>query len=310
FRVDDIHKEKQVVYEEIRASFDSPAARTSMLLDELLWPNQTMGRDIAGSVESVEAISRDEMRRYLDIQYVASNTVIAVAGNIEHEDIVDQLTGLLGDLHDGEILPMYPFEDNIEGPSVALEHRPTEQAHLAFGLPGLAQDDPDRHALALMSVILGETMSSRLFEEVREQRGLAYDIHSGAHFFSDCGALVVESGIDPARIDEAIPVILGELGKMREGVTEEEWSQARELTRGRMMLRMEESRAVTSFLGIQELLRNKVESIDDVLDKIDAVARDDIERVAKRVINAEKLVLAMVGPFDDTDRFKKMLKFD
>jgi predicted Zn-dependent peptidase len=298
------------VYEEIRASFDSPAARTSMLLDELLWPNQTMGRDIAGSVESVEAISRDEMRRYLDIQYVASNTVIAVAGNIEHEDIVDQLTGLLGDLHDGEILPMYPFEDNIEGPSVALEHRPTEQAHLAFGLPGLAQDDPDRHALALMSVILGETMSSRLFEEVREQRGLAYDIHSGAHFFSDCGALVVESGIDPARIDEAIPVILGELGKMREGVTEEEWSQARELTRGRMMLRMEESRAVTSFLGIQELLRNKVESIDDVLDKIDAVARDDIERVAKRVINAEKLVLAMVGPFDDTDRFKKMLKFD
>ncbi|MCZ6539075.1 MAG: insulinase family protein, partial [Chloroflexi bacterium] len=140
------------------------------------------------------------------------------------------------------------------------------------------------------------------------QRGLAYDIHSGAQFYSDCGAFIVESGIDPARIDEAVPVILGELGKMREGVTEEEWNQARELTKGRMMLRMEESRAVTSFLGIQELLRNKVESVDMVIDKIDAVTMDDIKRVSNRIINSEKLVLAMVGPFDDAGRFEKMLR--
>ena len=201
FRDEDIDKEKQVVYEEIRASFDSPGARASMLLDELLWPNQPMGRDIAGTVESVGAISRDEMRKYLETQYVASNTVIAVAGNIEHDDVVEQLTELLGGLHDGEILPMYPFESKTDGPRVALEHRPTEQAHIAFGLPGFSQDDPDRYALALMSVILGESMSSRLFEEVREQRGLAYDIHSGVAFYSDCGAFIVESGIDPARID-------------------------------------------------------------------------------------------------------------
>ncbi len=310
FRDEDIDKEKQVVYEEIRASFDSPGARTSMLLDELLWPNQPMGRDIAGTVESVGAISRDEMRKYLETQYVASNTVIAVAGNIEHEDVVEQLTELLGGLQDGEILPMYPFESKTDGPRVALEHRPTEQAHIAFGLPGFSQDDPDRYALALMSVILGESMSSRLFEEVREQRGLAYDIHSGVAFYSDCGAFIVESGIDPARIDEAIPVILGELGKMRDGVTEAEWAQARELTRGRMMLRMEESRAVTSFLGIQELLRDKVESVDAVIEKIEAVTLDDIKRVANRIISAENLVLAVVGPFDDASRFEKLLKFE
>jgi predicted Zn-dependent peptidase len=310
FRDEDIDKEKQVVYEEIRASFDSPGARASMLLDELLWPNQPMGRDIAGTVESVGAISRDEMRKYLETQYVASNTVIAVAGNIEHDDVVEQLTELLGGLHDGEILPMYPFESKTDGPRVALEHRPTEQAHIAFGLPGFSQDDPDRHALALMSVILGESMSSRLFEEVREQRGLAYDIHSGVAFYSDCGAFIVESGIDPARIDEAIPVILGELGKMRDGVTEAEWAQARELTKGRMMLRMEESRAVTSFLGIQELLRDKVESVDAVIEKIEAVTLDDIKRVANRIISAENLVLAVVGPFDDASRFEKLLKFE
>lgn len=310
FKEDDIAKEKQVVYEEIRASNDSPGARTSMLLDNLLWPEQPMGRDIAGSVESVGAISRDEMLKYLETQYVASNTVIAIAGNIEHADIVEQVEGLLGGLHDGDILPMFPYEPKPLTKRVAVEHRPTEQAHISIGLTGLDNSDPDRHALSIMSVILGETMSSRLFEEVREQRGLAYDIHSGTHFFSDCGALIVESGIDPGRVDEAIPVIIAELGKMRDGVTEAEWSQARELTKGRMMLRMEESRAVSSFLGIQELLRDKVETVEEVLAKVSAVTREDIQRVANRVIQSENLVLAIVGPFDDASHFEAMLKFD
>ena len=310
FKDEDIAKEKQVVYEEIRASNDSPGARVSMMLDDLLWPEQPMGRDIAGSVESVGAISREQMLKYLETQYVGSNTVIAIAGNIEHVDVVEQLTELLGGLHDGEILPMYPHEQKPIIKRVALEHRPTEQAHIAFGLPGLANDDPDRHALSIMSVILGETMSSRLFEEIREQRGLAYDIHSGAHFFSDCGALIVESGIDPARVDEAIPVILSELAKMRDGVTEAEWAQALALTKGRMMLRMEEARAVSSFLGIQELLRGKVETVDDVLAKIASVTREDIKRAANRVIKDENLVLSIVGPFDDASHFENMLKFD
>ena len=310
FKDDDIAKEKQVVYEEIRASYDSPGARVSMLLDDLLWPDQPMGRDIAGSVESVGAISRAQMLKYLETQYVASNTVIAVAGNIEHTDVVDQISGLLGGLHDGKILPMFPYEPKPVVKRVSLEHRPTEQAHIAFGIAGLANNDPDRHTLSIMSVILGETMSSRLFEEVREQRGLAYDIHSGAHFYSDCGAFIVESGIDPARVDEAIPVILNELSKIRDGVTEAEWKQALELTKGRMMLRMEESRAVSSFLGIQELLRNKVETVDDIIANIAAVTQEDIKRAANRVIKSENLVLSIVGPFDDASHFEDMLKLD
>ena len=310
FREEDIVKEKQVVYEEIRASFDSPGARVSMMLDDLLWPDQPMGRDIAGSVESVASISRDDMCKYLETQYVGSNTVIAIAGNIEHQEVVDQITGSLGSLHDGKILPMFPHEKKALSKRVALEHRPTEQAHLAIGLAGFANDDPDRHALSIMSVVLGETMSSRLFEEVREQRGLAYDIHSGAHFYSDCGAFVVESGIDPNRVDEAIPVILKELGKMRDGVTEAEWTQALQLTKGRMMLRMEESRAVSSFLGIQELIRGEVQSVDEVIANISSVTQEDIKRAANRVIKSENLVLAIVGPFDDPDHFEAMLNLD
>ena len=310
FREEDIAKEKQVVYEEIRASFDSPGARVSMMLDDLLWPDQPMGRDIAGSVESVGSISRNDMCKYLETQYVGSNTVIAIAGNIEHQEVVDQITSSLGSLHDGKILPMFPHEKKALSKRVALEHRPTEQAHLAIGLAGFANDDPDRHALSIMSVILGETMSSRLFEEVREQRGLAYDIHSGAHFYSDCGALVVESGIDPNRVDEAIPVILKELSKMRDGVTEGEWKQALQLTKGRMMLRMEESRAVSSFLGIQELIRGEVQSVDEVIANISAVTQEDIKRAANRVIKSENLVLSIVGPFDDSDHFEAMLNLD
>ena len=310
FREEDIAKEKQVVYEEIRASFDSPGARVSMMLDDLLWPDQPMGRDIAGSVESVGSISRNDMCKYLETQYVGSNTVIAIAGNIEHQEVVDQITGSLGSLHDGKILPMFPHEKKALSKRVALEHRPTEQAHLAIGLAGFANDDPDRHALSIMSVILGETMSSRLFEEVREQRGLAYDIHSGAHFYSDCGAFVVESGIDPNRVDEAIPVILKELAKMRDGVTEAEWTQALQLTKGRMMLRMEESRAVSSFLGIQELIRGEVQSVDEVIANISSVTQEDIKRAANRVIKSENLVLAIVGPFDDPDHFEAMLNLD
>jgi len=310
FREEDITKEKQVVYEEIRASFDSPGARVSMMLDDLLWPDQPMGRDIAGSVESVGSISRDDMCKYLETQYVGSNTVIAIAGNIEHQEVVDQITRSLGSLHDGKILPMFPHEKKALSKRVALEHRPTEQAHLAIGLAGFANDDPDRHALSIMSVILGETMSSRLFEEVREQRGLAYDIHSGAHFYSDCGAFVVESGIDPNRVDEAIPVILKELAKMRDGVTEAEWTQALQLTKGRMMLRMEESRAVSSFLGIQELIRGEVQSVDEVIANISSVTQEDIKRAANRVIKSENLVLAIVGPFDDPDHFEAMLNLD
>ena len=310
FREEDITKEKQVVYEEIRASFDSPGARVSMMLDDLLWPDQPMGRDIAGSVESVASISRDDMCKYLETQYVGSNTVIAIAGNIEHQEVVDQITRSLGSLHDGKILPMFPHEKKALSKRVALEHRPTEQAHLAIGLAGFANDDPDRHALSIMSVVLGETMSSRLFEEVREQRGLAYDIHSGAHFYSDCGAFVVESGIDPNRVDEAIPVILKELAKMRDGVTKGEWKQALQLTKGRMMLRMEESRAVSSFLGVQELIRGEVQSVDEVIANISAVTREDIKRAANRVIKSENLVLAIVGPFDDSDHFEAMLNLD
>lgn len=308
-RQEDIDREKQVVYEEIRATNDSPAGKAGMVLEDALWPEQPLGRDVAGTVESVGAIDRDAMIDYLHTQYVASNTVISVAGNIQHEDIVRQIDDLMGGLNDGTPLPMAEFVDNLEGPIARLETRPTEQVHVAIGMHGLSMNDKDRHALALLSVILGESMSSRLFEEIREKRGLAYDIHSSAHTMSDTGVMVVESGIDPVRVKDALPVIMEEIGKMRDGVTDRELTQAKELSKGRMLLRMEESRAVANFLGGQELIKGEVRTIEQVVADLDAVQNDDIVRAAKRVLRPEKMALSMVGPFDDPEPFRAAMKF-
>lgn len=308
-RQDDIDREKQVVYEEIRATNDSPAGKASLTLEEILWPDQPLGRDVAGSIESVGAITREQMIDYLHTQYISTNTVIAIAGNIHHSDVVHQVEDLMGDMGNGSSLPMSPFIDNLEGPFAKIENRPTEQVHLTFGLHGLSMRDDDRHALTLLSVILGESMSSRLFEEIREKRGLAYDIHSGTHSLSDTGVMMIGAGIDPGRVHDAVPVIVEEVAKMRDGVTVKEFSQAKELTKGRMMLRMEESRAVSGFLGGQELLKGEVRTVEEVLADFDAVEIDDVARVAKRVIKPEKMALSMVGPFEDPTPFQEAMSF-
>lgn len=308
-REDDIAREKSVVFEEIRASNDSPAGRVSLLLDQLLWPDQPLGRDIAGSVESVDAITRDEMMEYLHAQYISKNLVVAVAGNVKHAEVAEQVYDTLGDYRDAKPYERFPFKDRLKGPAVALEERDTEQAHVGIGMHGLSMFDDDRHALALLSVILGESMSSRLFEEIREQRGLAYDIHSGAGQFSDAGGFFVECGLDPEKTLEAIPVIIDEVANMRDGVTEREHAQAIELTKGRMMLRLEESRAVAGFIGSQELLRNEIRSVEQVMADIEAVTPDDIKRVAERVIRPDKMAMAIVGPFKDSEPFVNAMAF-
>lgn len=308
FREEDLAREKQVVFEEIRATHDSPQGTADLMLDETLWPAQPLGRDIAGSVESVSALGTDELKAYLRTQYVASNTVLAVAGSISHDAVVELASELLDGFEDGEPAPMRPAEDTLQGPVVRVHHRETEQAHLAFGLHGISASDPARYALRLLSTILGGSMSSRLFEEVREKRGLAYSIHSGAAHFKDAGAFQIASGVDPARASEAVEVIMGELVKLRDGVTESEFAGAKELTKGRILMRMEESRAVASSIGAQELLLGEVKTVDEVLAQYDAVAIEDLTEVAGRLLRPEKLALAIVGPFDSSDEFTPLLQ--
>ncbi len=309
FRESDIMREKQVVYEEIRAVHDSPGGRASEIQDQLLWPDQPMGRDVAGSVESVSAISRESMLEYLHTQYAASNTVIAVAGNVGHDEVVAQVEEVMGDLPDGETLPLIPFVDNLRGPQVKVDRRDTEQAHLSLGIKGVSMFDKDRHALGLFSVILGESMSSRLFEEVREKRGLAYDIHSGVSVYNDCGSLTIGSGVDPERAAEAVPIIVEVVKGLGESVTDVELSQAKELSKGRLLLRMEDGRSVVSSMGAQELLRGEVRTVPQLIGDLESVEVEDLVRVAERLIRPENTVLAIVGPFDSVEPFLSSLEF-
>ena len=249
------------------------------------------------------------MLGYMATQYVPTNTVVAVAGGVEHEDVVDKVSTMLGEWPDRESVPWYPVEDNLNGPALNIEYRPTEQGHLAMGLHGFSSSDEDRYALRLLSVTLGEGMSSRLFEEVREKRGLAYAIGSSVSAYADAGGLSIYGGVDPARAPEAVKVIVDELVKLWDGITEEELAKAKRLSKGRTMLRMEESRTVAMTMGAQQLIRRRVETVEETIAAVDAVTMDDIKRVAHRVVRSDKLALSLVGPFKDEKVFLESLKF-
>ena len=309
FRENDIDQEKHVVLEEIRAAHDSPGALAGLLLDQALWPNQSLGRDIAGTIESVEAIPRSVMIDYHQDQYVGRNIVIAVAGNIEHDAVVDQIDQLLSDIPDSEPRSMFPHEDNLNGPSVNYGARDLEQMHVAMAFKGISMNDPRRAALRILTVVLGGSMSSRLFEEVREKRGLVYGIGSSMHTLSDCGVVDIHTGVEPRRVGETLQVIVNELVKIREGITDEELHDARELAKGRLILGMEESRAVANDLASQELLRGRVESLEARIESLDDVTLEDVQSVAKHVVNSDKLAMSVVGPSNGSDEYERILNF-
>ena len=309
FRDADIAQEKHVVLEEIRASMDNPAALAGMTLDAALWPDQPLGRDIAGSIKSVEAIPRSTMLGYHREQYVGSNIVVAVAGNVEHDKVAEQLETLLSDLPDGEPRQMYPFEDKLDGPNVKCVERDLEQLQLALALEGVDMRDPRRAALRILTVVLGGSMGSRLFEEVREKRGLAYGIGSSMHLLTDCGAVDIHTSVEPSRAIEALRVIVDELVKIRDGITDSELHDARELAKGRMILGMEESRAVANDVAAQLLLRGDFEPLESRLKMLDSVALDDVKSVAEHVISSDRMAMSIVGPVDDARDFEAALSF-
>ena len=304
----EMEKEREVVLEELRMTNDIPSNRVDLLIDEIMWPDQPMGRDVGGSQDSVRGITKDQILEYIRHQYNPSNAVITVAGNISHEETVDALAEALREWKPEKSESWYPVQNGQESPRIGVEQRKTDQAHVCIGLPGLHIAHPDRFVLGLMNVILGEGMSSRLFLDLRENQGLAYDVHSSLNLFRDCGSLVVYCGVEPKKTQRAITSILEELHGLQANIPESELTKARELSKGRMLLRMEDSRAVAMWMGAQETLVGNVRTVDEVVELIDAVTIEDIERVAKDLIKEEKLSLAVVGPYRSEARFRNLMK--
>jgi predicted Zn-dependent peptidase len=301
-------KERQVVLEELAMVADSPQQLTDLLMDALLWPDQPLGRDVAGTPESVSALTQEMVAEYLQRQYVANNVVISLAGDIDHQQMVDAISGALGDWKPGKPSRWFPATDG-QGPRFGLRYKATEQAHINIAMRGFSLNHPDRFALSFLSTILGEGMSSRLFLELREKRGLVYDVHSYSTHFLDAGAFIVYAGVDPKKAVETIKVILEEVARLRdEGPTSEELTKARELSKGRLLLRMEDTRAVSGWLGGQELLLKKVRSIDQAVAEMEAVTLEDLQRVARELIVGEQLHLSVVGPYRSDKRFASLLR--
>lgn len=303
----DVERERQVIIEELNMVYDSPTDLVSLMIDEVVWPNQPMGRDTAGTKETVLRISREDLLGYMADHYAPGNTVVAVAGNISPQQVEGATRRFLGNWPRTPSMAWYPASDSQAAPRVALKFKRTEQANLCLAVQGLPSEHPDRYAQDVLNTILGDGMSSRLFLQIRERLGLAYDVHSYVNHYHDAGSQVVFAGVDTRKAGQTVQAILGELAKLREGVPEDELARAKESMKGRLSLRLEDTRSVSSWIGAQELLRNNIMSVDEAVGIIDAVSSEDIQRVARNLFVREKLNLAIVGPYRSEDRFLNLL---
>ena len=306
---EEVEKEREVIQEELRMTYDQPSYRVDLLIDEAMWPDQAMVRDVGGTLDTVADIQQKDIREYMHQQYNPANTVVAVAGNVTHEEVVGMLAETTRDWKPLESLDWELATDNVEGPLVKVERRHSDQTHLCLGVPGLSLTHPDRYAFNLMNTILGDGMSSRLFLNLREEQGLAYDVHSSSSNYRDTGALVVYCGVEPSKTNDAVKTIVKEFQGMHQAPSEQELNKAREYSKGRLLLRMEDTRAVASWLGAQELLQDSVRTPEEVVESLDAVTPADIARMAKNFLNDDKMRLAVVGPRGGVKALTGMLRF-
>ncbi|HEY92778.1 MAG TPA: insulinase family protein [Dehalococcoidia bacterium] len=308
FDPQDIERERQVIIEEIHMSKDSPIQRVDMLIDELLWYNHPLGRDIAGSKESVAAITRDMMLDYRAGQYTPDNAVITIAGDIQHQEVVTTVSQALGNWDNRRSGFGYLAYEEQQTRRLLIETRDTEQTHLCLALPGLSLHHPKRFTLNLLNVILGEGMSSRLFTEIRDKLGLAYSIYSYVSHFLDSGSATVYAGVEPKNLPATITAILEQLSRLKEVIPESELSKAKELSKGRMLLRMEDSRTVASWMGGQEILTGRILSVDQVTSIIDAITAEELKQLAQELLVGSRLRLAVVGPVTNHELLETLLK--
>ena len=294
---DDVERERLVILEELKMYQDQPQDYALNLLEEIIWPGHPLGRDIAGTEESVARLSREDILEYADAHYRMPNLVIGVAGAMDEDETLAAVGArvTLPTERNGHITPEPPAP--LHGSHVLLRRKRTEQAHIGLGVRAQSYLDPDRYALDLLNTVLGEGMSSRLFLNIRERLGLAYDVHSFTQKHRDTGHLGVYLGVDPKKAMEAIRAVIAEMQALCErDLSEEELHRAKEFTKGRLRLDLETTNGVAFWLTYQELLIGEIKDIDDELSLIDAVTAVDIRRVANSVLRSP-IQAAVIGPF-------------
>jgi predicted Zn-dependent peptidase len=309
FASDEIEREKGVIVEEMNMYFDTPRDYIGGVYDQLLYGDQPLGWDIVGRKETVRAATRDTFLDYIGAWYKPSRTVVGIAGRLD-DNTRAEVERLLGDLEPGETPPQPALTPipNGSGPHVKVHTKQSDQAHLSLGVPSRALNHPDRYILQVLATVLGGGMSSRLFTEVRERRGLAYYVYAVNSAYTDAGSLHAQAGVDINRIDEAVTTVVDELKRIAdEEVPADELDKAKNFAKGRFVLQLENPQGLILFGLRREVLEGKAVEPDEVLAAIDAVTAADVQRVAQEIIGTNALRLALIGPFDDAERFQKLL---
>ncbi|MEY2450799.1 MAG: hypothetical protein QOD92_373 [Acidimicrobiaceae bacterium] len=296
-RPHEIDAERDVILEELAMSEDTPDDKVHSLLAAALFPDHPLGREVLGDEATVAALTRDEINTFFSTHYRPANVVIAAAGRLEHEDVVAGVEHFL----EGVDMGSAPKRTQpVEPPTpLAVEHRPTEQAHVTIGWRAIDQRDPDRFALAVANQAFGGGLSSRLFQEIREERGLVYSVYSAASLYTDSGLFMIYAGTAPSKVDEVLGLVDAEIDKLVDsGITERELRVASGYLVGALLLNLEDSGSRMGRLARGELAAGEALTVDEQVEAIRAVTLDDAHRVMQKLLSGPRS-LAAVGPFDE-----------
>lgn len=298
-----IEKERSVITEEIKMYMDLPGHFVHDLLNELMWPGHPLGMFLTGTTETVNSITRQDLTDYKKKFYAPNNIIVAAASSLNHETIVDCCGKYFEKLTKRPAASFKPISQVQKLHRVKLQYKDTEQMHIAMGVPAVSVSDPDRFTVSLLHIMLGANMSSRLFQEIREKRGLAYEISTSVKKYKDAGAFVVSGGIKNAKLTQAIEVILKELKKIKtDSPSSAELERAKEFYTGQMFMALEDTADHMLWIGEQVVSLDKIFTAEDILKKIEKVTIEDIKRVADKFFKSEKINLAVIGPLKDKDK--------
>ncbi len=307
---EEIEREKGVIAEEINMYLDDPPRYVGTLFEKLLYGDQPSGWEIAGEKEIIKKFTRNNFVDYFNSHYVAKDTIIAIAGNVDKEKVRDELIPKFFEkARVSDKLDRLAVSESQNKPEILLHHKKTDQTHFVLGVRAYDIFSPKLEAAQVLSVVLGGGMSSRLFIQVRERQGLAYYVSSSLDLYTDHGYLGTQAGVNNDKVERAISTVLDEYKKIKENfVPETELKKAKEFIKGRLVIALEQSDDLASFYANQWLLKNETLTPEEKLSKIMKVTAKDIQEVANEIFRPDKLNLALIGPFDDKEKFEKLLK--
>jgi predicted Zn-dependent peptidase len=306
----EMQKEKGVIIEEIRMYQDLPQARVQYLFMELMYGDQPVGRNVAGTEETVKSFTRKELADYRGAHYINQTTTIVVGGSFDEKEIIKKIETAFSALPSSSKKGKAPVSESQSAPAIATLYKESDQTHLVIGVRTFPIDDERDPILAVLSTILGKGMSSRLFAKMRDELGICYYIKTDPDSFTDHGLLSISAGVDNSRVGEGIKGILGECKRLKdELVPDAEMKKAKDYIAGTTMLELETSDARAEFCGYQEMLKGKIESPDAILNKINAVTAEDVQKLAREIFVDNSLNMAIVGRFKDGSAFKDYFKF-